>query len=108
VLAFLLRRVVREDLVHGQQDIFIDREPREQRVVLEHNAAVGAGRGDFQVVEQHRAGVGPMQAGDERDERGLARAGVADDGDELAFLHGQVDVAQHFRARAVRAVAFGD
>ena len=31
----------------------------------------------------------------ERHQRGLARARVADDGDELAFLHGEIDAAEH-------------
>jgi hypothetical protein len=34
------------------------------------------------------------QAGDQVQQRGLAAARVADQRDELALLHGQVDVAQ--------------
>ena len=44
--ALLCRRPVREDLVDRQVDIFVHRQPRQQRVVLEHDAAVGAGPGD--------------------------------------------------------------
>ena len=82
-------RPVREDLIHGEADVFEHRQPRQQRVVLEDDAAIRSGLGDLQIVQRERAGVGLEQSGDERDERRLARAGVADDGDELAFLDAQ-------------------
>ena len=55
----------------------------------------GPGSRDRRAVEDDAAGVGRQEAGDQRDQRGLAGARVADDGDELAFLHGQVDAAEH-------------
>ena len=73
-------------LVDGQADVLEDGQPRQQRVVLEHDAAVRPGPGDRLAVQRDRAGVGRDQPGDQRDERRLARARVADDGDELAAL----------------------
>ena len=73
-------------------------QPGQQRVILENDAAIGAGRGDLEVVELDGAGVGPGQAGDQRDKRGLAGAGIAHNGDELAALDGEVDVGEHRRA----------
>ena len=87
--------VVGENLIDREADVLRDGEPRQQRVVLKHDAAIGAGLGDFEVVEFHGAAVGTREPGDERDERGLARAGVADDGDKLAAVDAQVDVAEH-------------
>jgi hypothetical protein len=47
------------------------------------------------------------QAGDQIDQCGFARARVTDDDDELAFLDGEIDVLEHFRAIARRSEAFG-
>ena len=79
-------------LVDREANIFVDRQPGQQRVILEDDAAIRTGLGDFQIIQRDRAAVGPDQSGDQRDQRGLARAGVADDGDELAFLDLQIDV----------------
>src|SRR5438876_7349675 len=53
-------------------------------------------------LEHDLAGVRGEQAGDERDQRGLARARVADDGDELALVERQACAAQHARHPARR------
>ncbi len=91
----------REDGVHGEGDVFPHGQPREQRVVLENQAAFGAGLGDGLALEGDGALVGAGEAGDEGHEGGLALAGVADDGDELSLGDGEVDVAQDGLASVV-------
>ena len=48
-------------LIHGELDVFKHREPRQQRVILKHHAAIRARFGDLQIVELRRAGIGPEQ-----------------------------------------------
>ena len=48
------------------------------------------------------------QPGDQRDQRRLAAAGEADDGDELALLDVEVDVVQHLGPPVAGAVALAD
>ena len=51
-----------------------------------------------------RAGAGAFQPGHQAQQRALAAAAAADDGDELARRDVQVDAAQHL----ARAVALGE
>ena len=76
------------------------REVLEQEELLEdHAEAVRAQAGqpavgqalDRVAGDAHRAGGRPVQAGGEIEQRGLAGAGRADDGDQLAAADGQVD-----------------
>ncbi len=90
-----LRRPVRERLVHAQSDVLVDGHPGKQRVVLEDHGPLAAGFTDFLAVEQHRAGVRRQKPREDRDQRGLAGAGEADDRDELPLLDRQIDAAQH-------------
>ena len=46
-------------------------------------------------VDGHRSRVGAVHPGDERAQRGLARAVLADQADDLAVRHGEVDALQH-------------
>jgi hypothetical protein len=94
--------------VHGQPDVVLDREPGEQRVVLEDHAALGAGSVDRSPVDEHRALVGRNQAGDDRHERRLAGARRADDGEELALLDREVDAHEHGLRTAGARVALRD
>ena len=77
--------VLGEHLRHRQLDVAVDGEPGHQRIGLEHQAALGAGRRDGFAVHQHFAAVWLHQTGDGRDQRRLAGAGEAEDGDEFAF-----------------------
>ena len=61
--------------------------------MLEDDAALGAGPVDGRAVEQDLAGVRLDQAGEQRHQRGLAGARVADDRDELALVDVEVDAA---------------
>src|SRR5262249_58340694 len=72
------------DALHLQRpgDVLDRGEPGKQGELLEHHAAVGAGRTDRSPVEMHRAGCRRLEAADDVQERALAAAGRADDGDE--------------------------
>ena len=75
---------------HREGDVAHHGEPRHERVTLEHHATVERRPGDFAPVHDDRAGRGRVQAGEDVQDRGLAAAGMADDADELAFLHAEV------------------
>ena len=94
----------------GQRDIVAHRAV-EQHVVLQHDADLPTqpGRIDLRKVDpvdEHPAALGHVEALDELGERALARAGRADDADDLAGGHVQTDVVQNFRP--VDAIAEGD
>ena len=76
----------RVDLVHRELDVFVDRQPRQQRVVLEHDAAIGPGAviGLPSNSDACRR-PGACSPAISEIERRLAGARVADDGDELAL-----------------------
>jgi len=87
----------RRDLAHLQRkrNVLQDGHVREQRVVLEHHADIPLVRravGDVVAVDQHAAFVGPGQAGDQAEQRGLARPGWAQQGQE--FAAGDVQVGR--------------
>jgi hypothetical protein len=65
------------------------------RLSLEHEAAVAAGAAHRAAVEQDVAGTCRFQPGDDAQQRGLAAAARADEGDELAMGDVGIDIAQH-------------
>ena len=74
---------------HGQRigDVAGDAHMREQGIVLEHHADVALRRieiGDVRAVDQDAARIRRLEAGDDLEQRRLARAAGAKDGDELA------------------------
>ena len=71
--------------------MFSNGQPGQQRVLLEDDAALGARSLIGTPSRQDLARVRCHEAGDQRHQGGLPGAGVADDGDELALLHGEVD-----------------
>ncbi len=77
------------------------REPGEQRVALEHHAAVGARAADALAVEQHLAGGLMVQPRHDAQQRALAAAAGAEDGDEVVL--GDVEVGGLQRQRGVEA-----
>ena len=97
VAPFALVHAALEQLVHRHFDVLVDGQPGQQRMVLEHHAAVRARPAHFLAVENHPAEAGLQQPGDDVQHRRLATAGVADDGDELALGDVQVDVLEHLR-----------
>src|SRR5205085_6782578 len=84
-------------------DVPGDGSPREERVALEDDAAVGPGPRDRRAVQQDPAGARRQEAADEIEQRALAAAARADDGDE--FLAGDREVYRLQRADRGRALA---
>jgi len=80
----------------GQLDILADAAPVEQGGGLEDHTvvAVEAGLAGRLAVDLQRAGAGRDEVGDEAQQGGFAAAGRADERDELAGLHLQLDILQ--------------
>ncbi len=81
----------------AEGDVFRDSHVTEQGVVLEHQPdAALACRYARQVatVLQQRSRVGSVQSGQDAQQRGLARAGRTEQGDELALAQRQAHVVQ--------------
>ncbi len=51
--AFFIRPV-REELIDSQRDVVEDVQPRQQRIVLKHDATIRAGTSDFRAVDNDR------------------------------------------------------
>ena len=81
-----------------EADVFGDGAGEEERV-LQHDAEVLAQRGELvlahvDAIDEHLAALHIVEAHHERDDGGLAGAGVADDGGGLVGLDGEGDAAQ--------------
>ena len=61
-----------------ERDVIVNRQPREQRVLLKHEAAVCTGGLDRCAVQHQTAVVHRNQTGDQTQQRGLAAAGRSD------------------------------
>ncbi len=102
-----------DDLVIGgaggaEGDIFADG-IGEEGGLLEDDADLGAegvegGAADVEAIDADETGGGVVKAGQEADDGGLAGAGGAEQGDDLAGLDGEVDIGEDF----MLAVAEGD
>ena len=80
---------------------------REQEKILEHHAEVaGVGRlpGDLAAVDQHPAGIRDLEAGQDPEHGGLARARRPEQGEELGLLDPEIERAD----RLDPAEALGD
>ena len=71
--------------------------------MLEHHGDAGDRLFDALISDPDLAGIVRQQPINATEQRGLAAAGRADDGDDLALGHLEVDVAEDFE----RAVALG-
>jgi hypothetical protein len=84
----------------------------EQRVVLEHEADLAfayVGEGGVLAVEQHRTGIGPLEARDDSQQRGFAGARRPEQRDQFARGNVQVQVvADDGLAEALAEVAYLD
>ncbi len=88
-------------------DVFADRHVRPQCVVLEHHADATLVRRhlvDAPIVEADLAFVRRVEAGDQAQQRGLAAARRAEEGEQFPFL----DRQRHVIGRRHRAEALGD
>ena len=96
-----------------ERDIAPHRQPGEERVVLEHHAAIGAGAGDVGVPHAHVALRRHLEPADQAQQGGLATSRGADQTDELTFADGQRRVAQRLDlagvgAERLRYALYGD
>ena len=87
--------------LQSQLHVLLGRQPRKQREGLEHH-------GDARRRAVHRlapvhdgALVGIDQARHDTQQRGLARAGLAQQGHDLAFMQDEIHMLQHMPRRAV-------
>ena len=70
-----------------ERDVLDDGAPREGGFLLEHHADRGVRAGDRLARDRDAARVAVGQAADDVEQGGLAAAGRADDGEELARRH---------------------
>jgi hypothetical protein len=68
--------------------------PRIERVLLEHEAAVGAGAGDELAADQDAPAGRTREALQDAQQRGLAAARGPDDDEELARRDVEIDILQ--------------
>ena len=108
VMALGLALRAAEHLVHRDGDVAVDGQPRQQRVVLEHDGTVGARVVDHLAFEEDLAAGRLQQAAQDVEQGRLAASRMADQRDELALLDAQVHVAQHFRRHLAAAEAHAD
>ena len=87
-------------LAQPEAHVLLDGEPREQRVALEHHAAVRAGARHLGAVEQHAALGRPVESRDEPQQRGLAAARGSQNRDEVVVGDGERDGRERERGRA--------
>ena len=111
VLAPLAPRQVREQ--ERQLDVLERRQDRDQVIGLEDEAdVVGPPAGDLRLgevaqvlaVHDHLAAGGPVEPGDQVQERGLARARGAHERQELPFADGKIEVDQNRNPELVASV----
>ncbi len=90
-------------LLETELDVLAHRQPREQRVLLKHHAAIRARLVGDLAVDRERARAGRNEPGNHVEQGGFAAAGRADDGDKLARLHFHRDIADRLHRRTVAA-----
>ncbi len=96
-----------------QLDVLERRQDRDEVVELEDESdVVGPPAGDlafghpadFLVVDDHRAGRRPIEAGDQVEERRLAGTRGSHQGEELPFVDRQVESRQHWNPEFITLV----
>ena len=76
--------------------------------VAETVQLAGSDTVEVATVELDDAFIGPVQAAQDVQERALAAAGGPDDGDELAFVHGQIHALEDVDPRRAHPVGLMD
>src|SRR6185369_9419521 len=76
-------------------DILFGRQPRHQRVALEHDTAVEARPRYLALVHHDQPRARIVEPGDDVEDGRLAAAGMTNDANELAFVNGEVDVLEN-------------
>ena len=90
-----------------ERKVLAHRHVREQGVVLEHHADVALARRHVLhrlAVDADGAAAGRLEAGQHHEAGGLAGAGGAEQRQELAFAHVQLQIAHHQRGAVVALV----
>ena len=85
-------------MAQPERDVLGDAEMSEERALLEDEPDVAVFRGDFRdiaLADAHAPVVGWFEPGDEAQERGLAAAAGANEGENLAVVQRHVDVVDH-------------
>ena len=95
-------------LLEPECDVAGDRQPREQRIALEHDAAFRPGAADRRAFEQQLARARRQEAADEVEQGALAAAARADDRDELVAVDREVDPLEGGHRARAGAIAHGD
>ena len=99
--AFVSRFLIHAGIHGGQGYVVACTQCAQQVVALENEAElapaqcgqlVAAHLRSFHAVDLIRAGSGAIETADDVHQRGFAGAGLADDGNEIAFLDGEADV----------------
>ena len=99
--AFIPLFLIHAGIHGGQRHVFARAQCAQQVVALENKAEfapaqrgqlVAAHLRSFHAVDLIRAGSGTIETADDVHQRGFAGAGLADDGNEIAFLNGEADV----------------
>src|SRR6185437_2271161 len=75
----------------GENDVFDDGPPRQQKALLQHVGDVARSCDNTLAVRQHVAGSWPQQAGDDVEECRLAATARSDQADQAAFGNGNGD-----------------
>ena len=105
--AFIPLFLIHAGIHGGQRHVFARAQCAQEVVALENEAELApAQRGQFVAAHLHgfhavdliRTGSSAVEAAEDVHQRGFAGAGLADDGDEIAFLDGEADVFQNVDA----------
>ena len=89
-------------------DIAGDGLPRKERELLEHHAAIGAGTMHFPAVQLDAPRLGGDEAAHDVQQRALAAAARADDGDEFALARREALDVEDLERPAVLGIALAN
>src|SRR5262249_17417367 len=82
-------------------------QPREQRVVLEHHAAIRSRAGNRRIPHLDAAGAWRLEAADQPQQSGLTATGGTDQADELALFNRQRRAAERMNLACARPEDLG-
>jgi len=109
ILDALLAFVIAQGLVdQAQADVFLDRQPGKQPVLLKHDAALAADAVDGPAVDADLALKGGVQADQQAQQGRLAATAGTDDGDEFAFGDVQAEIVDGLQFGAVDVEGLAD
>src|SRR5262249_49540047 len=89
-------------LLQAVEDVGAHRLPREQREMLEYDAAVGTGPTNRHTIEQDSTPFGRQKAADQVEQGRLAAARRPEQRQELAWAHLEADILQSQHRTATR------